>query len=72
MRQCTDSMWQGLVYGQWLAHERRMQLLQLAAEIRLGRKMTALRKRAWYLKPIAVPMWLRRSMDQRHLAAKQL
>jgi hypothetical protein len=33
MRRPPDGMWQGLVHGQWLAHERRMQLLELAREI---------------------------------------
>src|SRR5262249_48514533 len=33
MRRLSDGMWQGLVHGQWLAHERQMQLLELVREI---------------------------------------
>jgi len=41
MRRGTDDVWQGLALGQWLAHERRMQLLGIAEEARLVTQMEA-------------------------------
>ena len=41
IRRGSDDVWQGLALGQWLAHERRMQLLGVAAEVRLVTQVEA-------------------------------
>jgi len=41
MRKGFDDVWAGLVFGQWLAHERRMQLLGIADEVRLVTQLEA-------------------------------
>lgn len=41
MQRRCDDLWQGLAYGQWLAHERRMQLLDVAAETRMVAQLEA-------------------------------
>ena len=41
MRTRAGDIWQGLTHGMWLAHERRMQLLDVAGDLRRAAQIEA-------------------------------
>jgi hypothetical protein len=56
MRTGTGDIWQGLAHGMWLAHDRRMRLLDVAGDLRLAAQIEAgaARKHCWVQSPGAV------------------
>ena len=73
MRNGLDDVWGRLAFGEWLAHERRMQLLDIAAQLRLVTQLEAgaSKKRNWF-DPITDALHGFRRLFPQHPAAARL
>ena len=65
MRTRAGDIWQGLTHGMWLAHERRMQLLDVAGDLRRAAQIeaSAVRRRVRVQAPGAISDRLRRFLS---------